>query len=63
MGDFRVVSAAEVADEIVKRLACNELPVEAGEWIREQAKHGEHWGQYRDRLWPRNLLDALQAEA
>lgn len=45
MSDFRVVSAAEVADEIVKRLACNELPAWAGKAIREMAKHGGYSGQ------------------
>lgn len=45
MTDFRVVSAAEVADEIVKRLACNELPARAGKAIADMARGGEHWGQ------------------
>jgi len=40
-----LVNAAELADEIVKRLAPVELPSRAGEWVRDQAKHGSYRGQ------------------
>jgi hypothetical protein len=45
MGDFRVVSAGDLADEIVARLACNTLPSGIGEWIAKQAEHGQRWQQ------------------
>lgn len=35
-----LVAAGEVADEVVKRLAYNELSPETGQQIRETAKHG-----------------------
>jgi len=45
MGDFRVVSAGDVADEIVARLACRTIPAEMGEWIARQAGQGQRWQQ------------------
>jgi hypothetical protein len=40
METINLVVAEDIADEIVKRLACNELPEETGQQIREIAKHG-----------------------
>lgn len=45
MGDFRVVSAGDLADEIVARLACNTLPSGIGEWIAKQVECGARWQQ------------------
>ena len=45
MGDFRVVSAGEVADEIIARLENSVIPAGIGEWIAKQAEHGDRWQQ------------------
>jgi len=56
VSDFRVVSAHDLADEIVRRLACNELPAEIGGRIREYTKHGECWCQF---MLPLQGMDCL----
>lgn len=47
MTDFRVVSAGEVADEIVARLAGTQIPAELGDWVRHEARGGQQWGQHQ----------------
>lgn len=55
MGDFRVVSAGDLADEIVARLECSTIPAEIGKWVAKQAEHGE--------LWQQNVIYGLGGEA